>query len=74
MRRIAMGGGDTSGYALTQLGADALSAVAPLAPGAPVCRVHNRADSTIDGLEVTLKGGQMGEPTFFLEAKGGPQT
>ena len=74
MRRIAMGGGDTSGYALTQLGADALSAVAPLAPGAPVCRIHNRADSTIDGLEVTLKGGQMGEPTFFLEAKGGPQT
>ena len=31
-------------------------------------------DNLIDGLEVTLKGGQMGQPTFFLEAKGGPQT
>ena len=74
MRRIAIGGGDTSGHALAQLGADALSAVAPLAPGAPMCRVHTRADPAVDGLEVTLKGGQMGQPTFFLEAKGGPQT
>ena len=74
MQRIAISGGDTSGHALTQLRADALSAVAPLAPGAPLCRVHTRADPAIDGLEVTLKGGQMGQPTFFLEAKGGPQT
>ncbi len=72
--RIAIGGGDTSGHALTALGAEALSAVAPLAPGAPVCRLHTRADASIDGLEVTLKGGQMGAPDFFLQAKGGPQT
>mgnify|MGYP001971032383 CR=1 FL=1 len=73
MRRIAISGGDTSGHVLTQLGADALSAVAPLAPGAPVCCVHTGTDAAIDGLEVTLKGGQMGQPTFFLEAKGQPQ-
>src|SRR6056297_396305 len=72
--RVAIGGGDTSGHALTALGAEALSAVAPLAPGAPMCRLHTRADATIDGLEVTLKGGQMGAPDFFLQAKGGPQT
>lgn len=74
LARVAIGGGDTSGHALTALGAEALSAVAPLAPGAPVCRLHTRADATIDGLEVTLKGGQMGEPDFFTQAKGGPQT
>ncbi len=71
MPRIAIGGGDTSGHALTVLGAEALSAVAPLAPGAPVCRVHARSEPAIDGLEVTLKGGQMGEPSFFVQAKGG---
>lgn len=71
--RIAIGGGDTSGHALTALRAEALSAVAPLAPGAPVCRLHTRADAAIDGLELTLKGGQMGEPEFFTQAKGGPQ-
>ncbi|QIE43809.1 four-carbon acid sugar kinase family protein (plasmid) [Rhodobacteraceae bacterium SC52] len=72
--RVAIGGGDTSGHALTALGAEALTAVAPLAPGAPVCRLHKRADAKIDGLEVTLKGGQMGAPEFFLQAKGCPQT
>ncbi|MEM8730418.1 MAG: four-carbon acid sugar kinase family protein [Pseudomonadota bacterium] len=71
--RVAIGGGDTSGHALTALGAEALTAVAPLAPGAPVCRLHSSSDDSIDGLEVTLKGGQMGAPDFFLQVKGGPQ-
>jgi uncharacterized protein YgbK (DUF1537 family) len=69
--RIAIAGGDTSGHILTAVGAQALSAVAPLAPGAPLCRLHTNKDAAIDGLEVTLKGGQMGEPNFFLQAKGG---
>ena len=68
--RIAIGGGDTSGHALTALGAEALSAVAPLAPGAPLCRIVTQRDAAIDGLEVTLKGGQMGAPEFFIQAKG----
>ena len=67
--RVAIGGGDTSGHALQALRADALSAVAPLAPGAPLCRVH-AAVAEVDGLEVTLKGGQMGAPSFFVDAKG----
>lgn len=69
--RVAIGGGDTSGHALTALKAEALSAVAPLAPGAPLCRLHAARTPKIDGLEVTLKGGQMGSPEFFVEAKGG---
>ena len=71
IKRIAIAGGDTSGHVLSSLGAQALSAVAPLAPGAPLCRLHTNNDADIDGLEVTLKGGQMGEPYFFLQAKGG---
>jgi len=71
LQRVAIGGGDTSGHALTALKAEALSAVAPLAPGAPLCRIHSLSAPAIDGLEVTLKGGQMGPPDFFIHAKTG---
>lgn len=70
LSRVAIGGGDTSGHALTALKAKALSAAAPLAPGAPLCRIHAPNAPEIDGLEATLKGGQMGGPAFFVEAKG----
>lgn len=66
--RIAVGGGDTSSHAMQTLGLEALSVAAPLAPGAPLCRAH-AADPQIDGLELTLKGGQMGAPSFFIDAK-----
>jgi len=69
--RIVIAGGDTSGHALTALGAEALSAVAPLAPGCPLCRVHTRTNPKIDGLEVALKGGQIGAPDFFIQTKTG---
>ncbi|MEL7150746.1 MAG: four-carbon acid sugar kinase family protein [Pseudomonadota bacterium] len=71
IKRVAIGGGDTSGHALTALEADALSAIAPLAPGAPLCCVHARHGADIDGLEITLKGGQMGAPDFFVKARNG---
>ena len=70
IKRIAIAGGDTSGRVLSSVGAQALSAVAPISPGAPLCRLHTNNDAEIDGLEMTLKGGQMGEPHFFLQAKG----
>lgn len=69
LRRVAIAGGDTSGHAMHALSATALSAVAPLAPGAPLCRVHAK-DTDMDGLEVTLKGGQMGDRDFFLQTRG----
>ena len=71
LKRAAIGGGDTSGHALTEVQAEALTAVAPLAAGAPLCQVHTRKAPKIDGLEVTLKGGQMGAPDFFIHAKSG---
>ncbi len=70
VERVAIAGGDTSGHATTALGVEALSALAPLAPGAPLCKAHS-ISGDIDGLEVTLKGGQMGAPDFFLTTRDG---
>ena len=39
-------------------------AVAQLVPGAPLCRVWSDAPG-MDGMEVVLKGGQMGQADFF---------
>jgi len=68
--RAVISGGDTSGRASSMLGIDALTAIAPLAPGSPLCRAHSlRPDR--DGLEIALKGGQVGTPEFFVAAKRG---
>jgi 3-oxoisoapionate kinase len=69
LRRVVISGGDTSGQAASRLGIDALTALAPLAPGAPLCRAHS-PDPAIDGLEIVLKGGQTGAPDFFTAARG----
>ena len=69
LRRAVISGGDTSGRAAAMLGIDALTAIAPLAPGSPLCRSH--ATGGFDGLEIALKGGQVGQPDFFLAVKQG---
>ena len=61
--RAVVSGGDTSGHATQQLGIYALSALAPTIPGASIFRAH--ADGGMDGLELALKGGQMGSPDYF---------
>lgn len=63
VRRAIVSGGDTSGYATRQLGIFALSALAPTIPGASLFRAH--AEGEMDGLELALKGGQMGSPDYF---------
>ncbi len=70
LKRAVIAGGDSSGHAAMQLGVYALTAIAPLAPGAPLCRAH-ADDPAHDGLELALKGGQVGKPDFFLAAKAG---
>jgi uncharacterized protein YgbK (DUF1537 family) len=70
LSRAVIAGGDTSGHAARQLGIDALTALAPLAPGAPLCRAHARERGR-DGLEIALKGGQVGRPDFFRAARDG---
>lgn len=62
-RRAVISGGDTSGYVMQQLGIIALSALAPTTPGASLSKAH--ADGPMDGLEIALKGGQMGSLDYF---------
>lgn len=66
-------GGDTSGHALRQLDLQALTALAPTLPGAALCTAHGAAPH--DGLQIALKGGQMGSPDYFgwIRAGGGPR-
>jgi uncharacterized protein YgbK (DUF1537 family) len=68
VRRVAICGGDTSSHAVQQLGLYALTWVANLQPGGPLCRAH--ADSELDGLELVLKGGQVGTDDFFDVVRG----
>jgi uncharacterized protein YgbK (DUF1537 family) len=70
VRRLLLCGGDTSSHAVQQLGAYALTWAGPLAPGAPLCRAHAET-AAIDGLELVLKGGQIGGPRFFSQVKAG---
>ncbi|HVW84218.1 MAG TPA: four-carbon acid sugar kinase family protein [Bryobacteraceae bacterium] len=64
VRRAVIAGGDTSSHAASQLGIHALTFAASMAPGAPLCRAHSD-DSRMDGLELVLKGGQVGRSDFF---------
>jgi uncharacterized protein YgbK (DUF1537 family) len=68
--RIAVAGGDTSSQVTQVLGPDALEVAARLAPGAPLCRMISRSPET-HGIEIALKGGQMGEVDFFERLRNG---
>jgi uncharacterized protein YgbK (DUF1537 family) len=68
--RFVVAGGDTSTAAVKALGIDALEMVASLAPGAPICRAL-APGRDLHGQELVLKGGQIGSPEFFLQAKAG---
>jgi 3-oxoisoapionate kinase len=62
--RIVLAGGDTSSHAVAQLGVHALTWAASLEPGAPLCRAHAQTPA-LDGLQLVLKGGQVGSDDFF---------
>jgi len=67
LRRLVLSGGDTSSRITQTLGPDALEIRARLTPGAPLCSVLSSAPH-LDGLELALKGGQMGETDYFVRA------
>ena len=64
LSRLIVAGGDTSSHAVSSLDLWGLSYRAPMGPGAPLCRIHSD-DPRLDGLDIVLKGGQMGSPDFF---------
>jgi uncharacterized protein YgbK (DUF1537 family) len=70
LRRVVVAGGDTSSYATQELGLYGLEMLAELTPGAPLCRGYSE-DPRFDGLEIALKGGQMGKADYFGLARGG---
>ena len=70
IRRAIFSGGDTSGHAMLAVGAEALEPVTPLAPGVPLMAIRS-ADPAFDGMEVALKGGQMGGADLFVRARDG---
>lgn len=64
IRRAVISGGDTSGHASRQLGLYAFTALAPTIPGAALLQAHSE-DPTWAGLQLALKGGQMGSADYF---------
>lgn len=73
VKRAVVAGGDSSGEVMEALGIEALTIAAGLTPGAPLCRAWS-SNPRRDGLEIVLKGGQMGDSQFFgaVRAGGGP--
>ena len=70
LQRVVVAGGDSSGEVASALDIEALTVVAGLAPGAPLCRAWS-PNPRRDGLEIVLKGGQMGEVSFFGRVRDG---
>ena len=64
LKRVVVAGGDTSSYAARAMGIEAVDMLAPLVPGAPLCKAIAPA-SPLDGLEVNFKGGQVGDEHYF---------
>jgi 3-oxoisoapionate kinase len=69
LRRVVIAGGDTSSYATQELQLYGLEMLAELTPGAPLCRAYSD-DPRFDGLEIALKGGQMGKVDYFGMVRG----
>lgn len=70
IKRVLIAGGDTSGYVGRKLGIEALTMVRPFAPGSPLCRVWSK-EVAVDGMQILMKGGQVGADTLFGEVRAG---
>lgn len=70
IKRAVIAGGDTSSHGLATLDIYALTAIASITPAASLNRAHSE-DPAHDGLEIALKGGQMGEPDYFAQIRAG---
>ena len=64
IRRAVISGGDTSGYVSRELDLYAFTALAPTIPGASLLQAHSE-NPELAGLQLALKGGQMGSADYF---------
>jgi uncharacterized protein YgbK (DUF1537 family) len=69
LRRIGIAGGDTSSHAVQALQLWGLSYQATLCPGVTLSRAHS-PNPARHGLELMLKGGQMGGTDLFAQLLG----
>lgn len=72
LTRAIVAGGDTSSHALGELDVFALTTRFPLlaTPGSPLCTAAS-ADPRLDGLEIAMKGGQVGGDDYFAALRDG---
>ncbi|MFD1197955.1 four-carbon acid sugar kinase family protein [Brucella gallinifaecis] len=72
LSRAVIAGGDTSSHALRELHVDALTTLLPLpqTPGSPLCTAHG-AHAATNGLQIALKGGQVGSDGYFSQIRDG---
>ncbi|WP_224337761.1 four-carbon acid sugar kinase family protein [Haloprofundus halobius] len=68
--RVCVAGGDTCGHVTPALDVYALRTRYPLAPGSPLCTARSSV-ADLDGLELALKGGQLGDEKYFVRAHAG---
>ncbi|WP_435530244.1 four-carbon acid sugar kinase family protein [Phyllobacterium ifriqiyense] len=72
LERVVIAGGDTSSHALQELHTEALTTLLPLpqTPGSPLCIAHGPYGPT-NGLQIALKGGQIGADDYFAQIQDG---
>jgi 3-oxoisoapionate kinase len=72
LTRVVLAGGDSSSHALGELDIFALTTRMPLksSPGSPLCSVHSNVPA-LDGLELAMKGGQIGKDNYFAAMRDG---
>ena len=75
LSRAVIAGGDTSSHALRELHVQALTTLLPLpqTPGSPLCTAHGLHAPT-NGLQIALKGGQVGSDGYFAQIRDGVQS
>ncbi len=72
LRRVIVAGGDSSSHALGELDIYALTPRMPLpaTPGSPLCTASSGSPH-LDGIEIALKGGQVGGDNYFVGLRDG---
>ncbi|WP_420110572.1 four-carbon acid sugar kinase family protein [Pseudactinotalea sp.] len=69
--RLVVCGGDTSGNVLRRLGVDSLRIVSNPWGIVSLCRAEGTAEHLRGGIEIALKGGQMGHENLFDDIRSG---
>jgi 3-oxoisoapionate kinase len=64
--RVALAGGDFAGNVVNSLNIDALDFCARVDPGVPLCVIRS-SEPHLSGVEIALKGGQLGSTDFYIK-------